>query len=246
MKIKILFILIFLQACGHAQNFVDAEEADAAAPAQADDDTAASDNPPPPSDEVGACQSFVEAVVRTAYGEGAGFGQSRMPDVIFGPPQGGSQTLGSLHVVSLGGGGHIVVDLFPCEIVDGEGIDFIVFENAFYIGGDPQNPFAELAAVSVSEDGENFFNFPCASESFPYTGCAGWHPVLSHPNNAISPFDAEAAGGDPFDLADIGMERARYIRIDDLASSGGFPPSVGFDLDAIAVINGIQQQGGSL
>ncbi|MBI4124927.1 MAG: cell surface protein [Deltaproteobacteria bacterium] len=235
MKI-LIFILFFLQACGHEQNFLNANLTDSP-PNQT--------TPPPSLSEAAPCQGFIEDVVRFQPGAGAGFGQSRMPDLVLGPPRGGSETLGGLDVLALGSGGHIIVDTFPCEIADEEGVDFIVFENAFYIGGDPENPFAELARVSVSEDGENFVSFPCEDEAFPFTGCAGWRPVLSHPSNGISPFDVEAAGGDPFDLTEIGVAQARYIRIDDLASGGGFPPSVGFDLDAIAVMNG-NQQGGTL
>ncbi len=127
----------------------------------------------------------------------------------------------------------------PCEIKDEEGVDFIVFENPFWISGNAEDPFEELGRVSVSSDGQSFTPFPCQSTNFPYTGCAGWRPVFSSPTNGISPFDINNAGGDPFDLAEIGVAQARYVRIEDVAG-GGFPPSVGFDLDAIAVVHGVQ------
>lgn len=241
MKTKILFTLVFLTSCGHAQDFIEADTPDSP-PAQnnSTNNIAAASHPNPlPPNEEGPCQGFIEAIVAFEAGAGDGFGQSRLPDVVLGPPRGGSEIWGGLDVLTLGAGGHVIVDTFPCKIVDEAGVDFIVFENAFYIGGNPEHPFAELARVSISEDGENFVDFPCEPEAHPYNGCAGWHPVLTHPNNGVSPFAVEAAGGDPFDLGEIGVAQARYIRIDDLDSSGGFPPSVGFDLDAIAVVNGL-------
>jgi hypothetical protein len=58
--------------------------------------------------------------------------------------------------------------------------------------------------------------------------------VLSHPNNGISPFDPIAAGGDPFDLADVGVKRAKYVRVRD---AGTKRDAGGFDLDAISIVN---------
>lgn len=226
MKPKILFILIFVQACGI--------EADTFDRADASSDLNTAKNAP------GPCQGFIQSVFSFDPGDGAGIGQDRFPQIVLGAPQGRGEIQGSLDVLTLGDGGAIVVDTFPCEIVDGEGPDFIVFENAFYVGGNPQAPFAELGLVSVSADGTDFADFPCEEAAYPYTGCAGWHAVLSHPVNGISPFDPVAAGGDPFDLSDIGVEKARYIRIEDLWGIG-VPPKVGFDLDAIAVINGLTQ-----
>lgn len=183
------------------------------------------------------CQGFATTVVSFEPGRGAGFGQSNFPDVVLGPPRGGGAAMNGFHVLSLGAGGRITLDTFPCAVVDGEGVDFLVFENPFWIGGDPENPLAELGEVSVSEDGETFYTFPCASEAYPYTGCAGWHPVFAHPDNTVNPFDPETAGGDPFDLADVGLEQACFIRIESI-SEGGPPPFTGFDLDAVAVVNG--------
>jgi hypothetical protein len=65
-------------------------------------------------------------------------------------------------------------------------------------------------------------------------GCAGVSPVYSHPSNCIDARDPALAGGDGFDLADIGLESARYIRIVDANTSG----LGGFDLDSVAVVNG--------
>ena len=208
---------------------------DAADDTPADDDTSVPD--PPAGDDSDPCQGFAQSLHSVDYGDGAGFGQSSLPEIVLGPPQGAGELAGSTHVLSLGGQGEIVLDLGTCAAVDGPGADFIVFENTFYIGGNPLAPYAELGVAGVSTDGVNFVEFDCNSAAYPYDGCAGWHPVLSHPDNDISPFDVDNAGGEAFDLSDIGVESARYIRIRDLNGSGG-GGAVGFDLDAIAVVNG--------
>src|SRR5450432_2768926 len=168
-----------------------------------------------------ACSPYITNVIHVAYGPGASFGQNAVPRIVQGPPNGGGVRMGSLSVLSLGEGGSIVVELGE-NIVDGPGPDFIVFENAFNVGGDPQNPFAEPATVEVSADGVTWFAFPCTASAYPYGSCAGWHPVLANPaTNQIDPLDPAVAGGDPFDLADLpgdaGVAEARYVRITDRA-----------------------------
>ena len=174
----------------------------------------------------------------------AGFGQSEMPEIVEGPPVGGGTSAGSLDVLSLGNGGSIVVAFTPNTIVDGPGVDFIVFENPFDIGGNPNNVYAEQGEVSVSEDGVSWTTFPCTATTYPYGACAGWHPVFSNPDDCISPIDTVNAGGDPFDLHDIGVTSARYVRIVDQiiescpTNPADAPNTNGFDLDAISIVNG--------
>lgn len=189
---------------------------------------------------------FASRVVEVKLGDCAGFGLAAMPDVVLGPPEGGGDTQGSLDVLSLGVGGSISLSFEADPIVDGPGTDFLVFENAFFAGGNPLKPFAELATVSVSDDGVTWSTFPCtalATDPAPYGACAGWHPVRSASSNGVSPFDPEKAGGDPFDLADLGVKRARFVRIVD-RGLGECPKSpaekvstVGFDLDAVASVH---------
>lgn len=182
-------------------------------------------------------RSFAVRVVAFEPGSGAGFGQDRMPDVVFGPPLGRGEFQGSLDVVSLGNEGWIVLELGR-PIVDGAGTDFLVFENAFLSG---TMIFAEPGIVGVSEDGESFVDFGCDTEDGPaYPGCAGVEPVFANArSNDLDPTDPEVAGGDAFDLADVGMARARFVRIRDAGISPGLGgESAGFDLDAIAVVNG--------
>jgi hypothetical protein len=180
---------------------------------------------------------FISCVVSFDPGPGAGFGQDRFPELVYGPPQADAHGGGSTDVLSLGRGGSIVVGFGGNAIVDGPGVDFLVFENPFlYESKGALVPFAEIGEVSASEDGITWATFPCQQEGPPYTGCAGWNPVHSNPTNGISPFDPATAGGDPFDLADVGLASARFLRIRDVSGYGG-PPNAGFDLDAAAVVH---------
>lgn len=185
---------------------------------------------------------FVTKVVSFTPGTCAGFGQDKMPGIVEGPPVGGGDSQGSTDVVSLGGGGEIIVSFEPNAIVDGPGVDLLVFENAFYAGGNSAAPYAEPGEVSVSEDGVTWTTFPCTATKYPYGACAGWHPVYANPSNGISPIDPKSAGGDPFDLADVGVTHARYVRVRDKTNevcpdAGKGPTTNGFDLDAMAIVN---------
>lgn len=182
---------------------------------------------------VAACDegAFAVEVVAFEPGPGAGFGQDGMPGIVLGPPAGGSASKGSTNVVSLGQGGSIVLRLGR-PLVDGEGPDLIVFENPF------ETPtgllFAEPGVVAVGSDGEAFTAFPCAPAQPAPNGCAGYGPVFAGDND-VSATDPASAGGDAFDLADLGIDEARYVKIVDAGDSAA-PPTAGFDLDAVAVV----------
>lgn len=185
---------------------------------------------------------FIDAVVRFQPGRNAGFGQDRFPSVVYGPPQGGGALQGSLDVLSLGHGGEIVVRFDPPLICDGPGPDFIVFENPFHVGSVTGPIFAELAVVAVSQDGASFRTFPY--DATTWQGLAGKTPVYATPQNGIDPADPTTAGGDAFDLADVGLPWVAFVRITDggdaIADPGNrIPPgnSAGFDLDAIVAIH---------
>jgi len=189
----------------------------------------------------------IETVEQVSYGPGAGDGQGELPGVIQGGPAGGGSGAGSTDdVLSLGVGGEIVVSFGDHDIVDGPGADFIVFENPFLVS--PFNPFAEPARVAVSADLQpsSFVELPCdlsvtagdpTTQSWPYPGCAGVHPVLAGPTACVSAADPALAGGDAFDLADIGLKQARYLRITDAGLSKLGNTSKGFDLDAVVLIH---------
>jgi hypothetical protein len=209
-----------------------ADSADASAPAEA----AAVDSRPATS-----ADRYASAVVSFTPGGCAGFGRDAMPKVVFGPPEGGGASQGGLDVVSLGSGGSIVLSFEANPIIDADGPDFLVFENAFNLGDDPAAPFAELGEVSVSEDGVIWKTFACTSTSFPYGDCAGWRPVYSASSSGISALDAAGAGGDPFDLRVLGVARAKFVRIRDLGRqtcpANSTQITNGFDLDGIASLH---------
>ena len=194
-----------------------------------------------------AADRFVTHVVSFEAGPCAGFGQSAMPGVVYGPPVGGGLLMGSTDVVSLGNGGTIVVSFEPNAIVDGPGPDFTVFENPFYVAGNKNNIYAEPGIVSVSDDGVTWTSFPCTAtaQNPPYGLCGGWHPVIANwHDNTVSPLDPNVSGGDVFDLATVGITHARYIKITDHSAetcptdpSQPHPTTNGFDLDAIAILN---------
>jgi hypothetical protein len=195
------------------------------------------------SEDPGASLSdlpYARSVVQFSPGASAGFGQDELPDVVLGPPAGSGTGAGSLDVLSLGAGGEIILGFGDRQIFDAEGPDFVVFENAFWPNGDASAVYAELGEVSVSQDGETWLTFACdtvgdGSGRFP--GCAGYSPTLRFDPVALVPLDAELSGGDAFDLADVGLDSATFVKIRDLESLDGAGTSAGFDLDAVGILN---------
>lgn len=175
---------------------------------------------------------FASKVVEFHPGAQATFGQDAMPGVVMGPPQGAGADAGGLDVVSLGKDGTIVIALDAAGVVDGPGPDLLVFENPF-------PAWQEKGFVAVSEDGTEWHEWPCApmdkAGGFPH--CAGIRGVLSNAQNGVDPTDPLRAGGDAFDLADLGLKRAYFVRIRDAGVNPNDPPGAGFDLDAIAVVH---------
>ena len=163
----------------------------------------------------------------------------------------------SFNVVSLGDSGVAVLE-FEFPIFDGNGFDFVVFENAF------ADNILELAFVEVSSDGINFFRFPSVSEiplvqqltGFEYSDCR-------YINNLAGKY--RQGFGTPFDLSDlneflndslIDLNNITHLKLIDVIGdiSGNFSSfdkngtiindpfptpfeSSGFDLDGIGAIN---------
>ncbi len=168
-------------------------------------------------------------------GTEAAFGHDGLPEIVLGPPV-PSPGGGSMDVVSLGCGGSITLAFDPPGIVDGPGDDLIVFENPFATA---DTTFAEPARVLVSDDGEDWRAFACAltgAGDWPPQGCAGVTPVISSEDT----FE----GGDGFDLADVGLQHARYVRLVDVSSAfyghenWCTQEAGGFDLDAVEAVPG--------
>ena len=223
---------------------------------------------------VGFCgDPFADRVVSFQPGIGAGFGESYFPENVLGPPHGNESTAipqaSKSHLLSLGDGGEIVLEFLDNIIIDLQGVDLAVFENPLIAIGDVDYSFCEAAIVAVSQDGETFFTFPYDFTPPPeegrlgrmsdYINFAGIHPVFSNPTNGISPVDPAVSGGDFFDLADVGLAWARFVKITDTGTpdtptetrdsqgdavddpGNAFKDdqfgTLGFDLDAVAAIN---------
>ncbi len=163
------------------------------------------------------------------------------PENLIGPPSGQGGAGGSLGICSLGYGGVATLEFTDNVILNGEGTDFTVFENAFYAGGEcdwegktQRATWNETASIEVSQDGVVWHRFPvdyrpdnitCGPEPWmnpsSYTGLGGNYPVFAGVEQDgtlfanIDPTDPETAGGDPFDLDAIGLEWCRFVRITD-------------------------------
>jgi len=209
---------------------------------------------------------FIDAVVAWQVGRGGGAREADLPGIVLGPPRGGGAFRGSLHTFSLGLGGYIVVEFRDNLVVDGPGVDFVVFENAFLpIGLATLPPFAEPGTVSVSADGVDWATFPCAHEQPPFfPGCAGVYPVFANADEPAAPsplvpstapiaslvgvpvdsfVPPAGSGGDAFDLAEVGLVAIRFVRIDAGQSMFGLQGLAGFDLDAVAAIHSLETSG---
>ncbi|MET0794251.1 MAG: hypothetical protein ABW061_22200 [Polyangiaceae bacterium] len=170
---------------------------------------------------------FATGVVDHAFGGGQNFNQEKgFPNALFGPPVAGEP----ISVVSLGNGGWVILEFANDAIVDGPGVDFTVFEN-------PLGNFQELATVAVSDDLRTWVEFPCTAsqDAQDFGACAGVGVVLSSPTNGIDPLDPAVSGGDHYDLSDIHVSHARYVRITDRVDLTGLAGV--FDLDAVAIVN---------
>ena len=188
------------------------------------------------------------------------------PGIVLGPPGNATPTTGSLAVMSVGHGGTITLEFTDNEIVDGPGPDLIVFENPFFCtsapatDADPYSVFAEPGIVEVSDDGINFRRFPfdasalsevvslCTDKALQrrLVGLFGITPNFTGnwtvPDDPLvfdpaAPGGVSGHGGDAFDLATVGLARARFVRLVDPNLPIGIPgASEGFDLDtAIAI-----------
>jgi hypothetical protein len=193
---------------------------------------------------------FADAVVSFTPGTGAGFGADELPGIVLGPPRGGGELQQSLDVVSLGNGGVITLRFDLPVICDGPGADLSVFENAFHVSTIDGPIFEEYGIVAVSQDGVHFLEFPY--DPITHAGLAGRTPVLSSPDNGIDPLDPSVSGGDQFDLADLGLAWAAYVRITDPGDAipdpgNRIPPGDkgGFDLDALAALHACDPNAGA-
>lgn len=198
---------------------------------------------------------FADRVVSYTIGAGGGKNETLLPGVVLGGPRGRGAFEGSQDTLSLGLGGTIVLEFTDNVVADGPGPDLLVFENAFFPRGLVTGlPYVEPATVSVSADGVTWATFPCQLDAPPYyPGCAGIYPVFATGDDAAlvpstTPIGAlvgvpvdqfvvpAGAGGDAFDLADVGLAVARFVRIEASMLKPALDAQSGFDLDAVAAL----------
>jgi hypothetical protein len=127
---------------------------------------------------------------------------------------------GSGDVYSLtatGQGSSIVLEWSGRRITNGAGIDFIVFENPFYLNSSSAKAFLEPTLVEVSIDNIKYCGFNPTYSNIPSTSFsdsvvhwnkfAGITPVLynmeTNPLSGNHLYDISKAGGDGFDLSDL-------------------------------------------
>jgi hypothetical protein len=200
---------------------------------------------------------FVDQVTSFAPGAGGGKGKTALPAAVLGPPHGGGAFAQAEFpdTLSLGIGGSIVLAFTDNVLIDGPGVDLTVFENPFFpLGLQIGEPFAEPATVSVSADGVRFHAFPCDPTPPLFPGCAGVYPVFATDTpSALVPTTTPLAallglpyagftppagsGGDSFDLATLGLQAARFVRIDGGERVVAFAGLAGFDLDAVVAVH---------
>ncbi len=142
------------------------------------------------------------------------------------------------------------------------GLDFIVYSNAFWVGGLEQRKFEEPAIIEISNDGVNWFLIP-GSRNFPYTG--GALPLVSESTGdtnlmpgqsqfmagtITNPNTLDGATGEPeeeynWGYAELSPTLApyldNYVRPDDPFAVGMTPRSGGGD--AFDIAWAIQQNG---
>lgn len=164
------------------------------------------------------------------------------------------------NAISLGDGGHIILE-FENPIFDGNGPDFVVFENAIFTPqGQTKMAFLELGFVEVSSNGVDYARFPAVTE-YQFETQIGSFDAMDRDflHNFAGNFPTFY--GTPFDLAEINdpnvdVQNITHVKIIDVV--GNINPeyasydsqgnivndpwptpfySCGFDLDAVGVIN---------
>src|SRR5262245_48953724 len=189
------------------------------------------------------------------------------PGIVIGPPGNATPTTGSLAVMSLGHGGRITLEFTDNTIVDGPGPDFIVLETPFFCtavplsDADPWSVFAEPGIVEASDDGVDWRMFPYDAQALSQVvslctdktllrrlvGLMGITPSFTGnwtvPDDPLafdplSPGGVSGHGGNAFDLATVGLSRARFVRITGPNLAVGIPgSSEGLDLDSVVAID---------
>lgn len=162
--------------------------------------------------------------------------------------------------LSLGDGGYAIVT-FETPITNGEGADFVVYENAIKNNSNDSLAFLELATVAVSSNGIDFVTFPAVSntptdiqvDTFGFINASLIQNLAGkYTANWGTPFDLELLRDEP----NLDITRITHIKITDVVGSiderwatydsngniinDPFPTPYftgGFDLDAVGAIH---------
>lgn len=203
---------------------------------------------PPPSDPgaIGGDPAPADVVVEAP---GAGDGPFGDPERAVNGVRGGGGAAGGQDVFSLGFDDHLVLRWSGRRVLDGPGVDFVVFENPFR---HPGGVFFDPLIVELSIDGETWVTWPHryvgdggADDPAAWLGFAGLAPVWLHAeDNPVHPFDP-AAGGDGFDLAalpDTGeagrIRREGFVFLRLLPAGGRPDPQTGAPLPIDPISDG--------
>lgn len=187
---------------------------------------------------------YADAVKSFKPLSGGGYGAAFLSGNVTGPPDGMGvfspasrpDQVVSLHArigkpddsLSVHGGSMTLA--FEDNIVEiRPGVDLTVFENVFFVNGDPNQRFMEPAVVSVALFEGQWHRFPvevvppASSSSTPPTmdpfyynrGFAGRNPTTGD-----DPTQPERSGGDPFDVSQLKIPDLTWIRYVRIQSTG--------------------------
>ncbi|MFZ4768285.1 MAG: hypothetical protein ACOYMN_25340, partial [Roseimicrobium sp.] len=181
---------------------------------------------------------FADRVVAFQPLRNGGYGALFVPGNITGPPDGKGTfapahldtEVASLHA-KVGAGGSVTLE-FTDNIVElGSGVDFTVFENVFFEGGDANQRFMEPAIVWVALFEDQWYRFPIDVVP-PATGTPVDLKTLKDPHyynkgfagrNATTsgdPTNPYASGGDSFDANELAIPGLTWIRYLKLQATG--------------------------
>lgn len=173
-----------------------------------------------------------------------GHGSAFLPGNVTGPPDGrGTFTPASdpSHVLSLHArpgspgssldafGGSVILAFEDNIIHITPGEDFTVFENVFFIGGDPNQRFMEPAIVSVALFEDEWHRLPV--DVVPPATTSSTPPTLDpfyynrgfagrNATTGADPADPRQSGGDSFDLSALRIPGLTWVRYIKLQSAG--------------------------
>lgn len=166
----------------------------------------------------------------------------------------------NLGVISLGDAG-VATLTFDQYIVNGQGPDFVVFENGFANPLNKEEAFLELAFVEVSSDGEHFVRFPAYSNTSTSAQSPSYSFLnASHLHNLagkyIYPYGTAFDLEDLKDSAHLDISKVTHVRIIDVVGVVNSPvgtkdsqgnwindpyptafPAGGFDLNGVGLIH---------